>query len=389
MTKTNQKLTRWLINIALILLILLLFSTTRDFLKPIYSSIKFLIGPLILSVYFFYAFRPLRDWIARLTKRKTLAAALTFIIFLLVVILIFGFTFNMIYEQTSIFISNLDFKGTFDYNYEHSKLLNTLEEILPLQEMTSEFETWLENYLQDLPSQITSFVSNIGTYGSLLLLIILGLFYLLKDEEVVAKTLHKLSYGRYYSELSEMGHEIHNTLKTYISGQIMIALILGGCMFIGYKIISLPYAVPLALIASVMNFIPFIGPFLGALPAVLVGLTINFKMVLYVIILSVIVQQIEGNLVTPNIMGRKLDIHPFMVIVVVMISIRLFGILGALIASPLYITIKILIKGLRKIYYKSQNICLVPEEIIDNYIEKNYEEARQREIKEKQLDDNN
>ena len=83
-------------------------------------------------------------------------------------------------------------------------------------------------------------------------------------------------------------------------------------------------------------------------------------MIVKVIVVSVIVQQLEGNIITPNIMGSKLNIHPFVVIVAVMVCANLFGVLGALIASPLYMCIKIIVKGIRNEKFDSQNQCVIP-----------------------------
>ena len=104
----------------------------------------------------------------------------------------------------------------------------------------------------------------------------------------------------------------------------------------------------MAFFAMITNIIPFIGP-LGALPAVLIALTIDWKMILKVAVLAVIVQQAEGDLITPRIVGNKLKIHPLAVIFIVLISVHLFGIFGAFIGVPLYLILNIILKALTHI----------------------------------------
>lgn len=357
---TKNKPFTTLVNIALVLLIILLFSMTRQFLSPIYNIFLFLITPLILAIYIFYAFRPIRNKLAEWTKKPGLSAIITFFLFIAFAVGLFYVTFSMIYDQAQSFLRNVNMNVLLQYS--DTDIYKELSQYIPLGSYIDKFEGWLQGMAGDIPNLLTKLFSNIGTIGSLLLLIIFGLFYLLKDEEDAVKTIHYLARGKYYDRIMEVLSQIHNTLEIYISGQILVACVLGVLMFIGYAIIGLPYKLSLAAIALVFNFIPFIGPFLAAAPAVLVGLTISPSMVVKVIIVSVVVQQLEGNVITPNIMGSKLNIHPFVVIVAVMVSANLFGVLGALIASPLYMCIKIIIKGIRNEKFDSQNQCVIPPE---------------------------
>ena len=356
MTKSKPFTT--LLNIALVLLIILLFSMTRQFLSPIYNIVLFLITPLILAIYIFYAFRPIRDKLTEWTKKPGLSAVITFLLFIAFAIGLFYVTFSMIYDQAQSFLQNVNMNAL--VKYSDTEIYKELSQYIPIGDYIDKFEAWLQGMAGNIPNMLSRLFSNIGSIGSLFLLIILGLFYLLKDEEQAVKTIHYLARGKYYDRIMEVLSQIHNTLEIYISGQILVACVLGVLMFIGYAIIGLPYKLSLAAIALVFNFIPFIGPFLGAAPAVLVGLTISPAMIVKVIVVSVIVQQLEGNIITPNIMGSKLNIHPFVVIVAVMVCANLFGVLGALIASPLYMCIKIIVKGIRNEKFDSQNQCVIP-----------------------------
>lgn len=353
----KSSFTKYLVNITLVLLIIFLFSITSDFLKPIYNVLMFLLTCLILSVYIFYAFRPIRDRLTQWTKKPTLSAALTFILFLIILAALLSATVNIIYTQSMVFLQGLNFEKILSLN--RSELIDRLEDFVPLQDLVQRLQSWLQGSAGKIPSKIGGILGNIGSITSNSLIIILGFFYILKDEDLIVEKIQGFGFGTYHNDILEILSRIHKTLKTYIAGQILVAFVLGILMLIGYLIIGLDYAISLALIAMMMNFIPFIGPFLGAAPAVLVALTISPTMILKVIIVSIIVQQAEGNLITPNIMGKKLDIHPFIVILAVLVCINLFGILGALIASPLYMVIKIIIEGIRKVRMKKKNMCSI------------------------------
>ncbi|MDO5037833.1 MAG: AI-2E family transporter [Tissierellia bacterium] len=352
--KNRFKITPGLINIALILTIVLLFNLSLNYLQPFYDILVFLATPMILTLYVFYAFRPIRNFVYKFTGHRIIASLVAFIAFLAIVFLLFTLTFDMIYQQVQSFLTNLDFEqiqasiGSQAFN----DFLQEANNYLPLESLLDRFKSSSQDMVQNLPSTLGALIGNMGNYFSIIMLVLFGFFYLLIDEDRFHHTLKKMSVGPYYDELTHMGQEIHQVLKSFISGQILVAAILGTFVFIGYRIIDLPYTLSLAMIAALMNFIPFLGPYLGAAPAVLVALTLGPSQVLKVVIISILAQQAEGNVITPHIMGNRLEIHPFMVIVSVMVSLKLFGVLGALIACPLYMILKITFKGLVKIYRK-------------------------------------
>lgn len=340
-------------NITLVFLILFLISRTQKFLQPVYGVVSFLVGPLILSLYIFYALRPLKHRLNRYIKNETVCAVLVFLLFILLIALLFGLLTGMFYTQLSeIFhrlVYQLDIEKFFNPNKPWvEKLQKYFDVSKQMESLEMKIKGLAESVAKSLPGQLSTAFTGVGNFGTRLLLGLLCIFYLLKDEALVAKGYHRLIRGKYEEELSSMGDRIHEILKTYITGQMTVACILGALMFVGYLIIRLPYSFLMAVLALVTNFIPFIGPILGAAPAVLIALTIDFPMVLKVIAVSVIVQQLESNLITPNIMGQKLDIHPFVVIVVVLVCMNLFGVLGALIATPLYMSLVAIIKTLQK-----------------------------------------
>lgn len=128
------------------------------------------------------------------------------------------------------------------------------------------------------------------------------LFYLLKDDRIFHKKFMSIMPKAYIKEIRDGLRDIDKVLSMYISSQLLVSFILGVIMFIGYLIIGLPNALLMAF-CNDNKYNSILGPFLGAAPAVLMALTIDMKMVLKVIILAVIVQQAEGDLITPKLSG--------------------------------------------------------------------------------------
>jgi len=226
------------------------------------------------------------------------------------------------------------------------------DDIIPKNiNMTNEILNRLRQLILNIGGNLFNFASKIGNIGTQAILVPFILFYVLKDDRKFYGTFISIMPKNYRNNIDKAMREIDEVLSIYISSQLMVSFILGVLMYIGYLIIGLPNALIMAFFAMITNIIPFIGPFLGALPAVLIALTIDWKMILKVIVLAIIVQQAEGDLITPKIVGNKLKLHPLAVIFIILISVQLFGIFGAFIGVPLYLILSILVKtftGIRR-----------------------------------------
>lgn len=339
----SSKTTHRLINIVLILSAIFLFSLLTDFFRPIVNIIIYLLIPIIFAGYLYYAFRPFKRWLFKKTGKDNLAVGLSVLLFFLIFGFISFFVVRIIIEQAIHLANTLDFSNISDSNVF---IFELIDQYFPAEEMLNNAATWVQESLVQFTSQIPTLFSSVGSIGSQVILALLCFVYLLKDDHLMVQFFHNYIEKKNPStreEYLQVTQQIDHTLATYINGQITIAVVLGVLMYAGYAIIGIPYAFLLAVIALVTNLIPFVGPIIGTIPAVIVALTVGIPMILKVIIVAVLIQQLESNLVTPYVMGSKLPIHPFTVIVVVLVSINLFGIVGALIATPLYLSIKILV----------------------------------------------
>ena len=117
-------------------------------------------------------------------------------------------------------------------------------------------------------------------------------------------------------------------------------------MYIGYIIIGLEYSLLLVIFAFFMNVIPFIGPWIAFAPALIIGFFKIHMMVIWVGVVTLVAQQIESNLITPNVMGKTLDIHPLTVITVILAAGNIAGFLGILLAIPTYAVGKAIVENI-------------------------------------------
>ena len=144
----------------------------------------------------------------------------------------------------------------------------------------------------------------------------------------------------------EIVDEIRVRLGAYVRGQAILALIIGCLSLVAYTLIGLPYAIPLAIVAGLMEVIPVIGPILGAVPALIVGYTVDPNKALFVLLATIIIQQMENNILVPRVMKRAVGVNPLVTLLALTAFGSLFGILGAIVAIPLAAIIQLLLDQL-------------------------------------------
>ena len=143
---------------------------------------------------------------------------------------------------------------------------------------------------------------------------------------------------------------MNHTISRYISGVALDALLVFIVVFIGYMVLGIPYAFLFALFAGVTNLIPYAGPYIGVLPMIV---TVAFNRpvtALIAVIYVLVLQQLDGNLVYPKIVGSAVKVHPVTVMILMLISGSLYGILGMIIAVPAYCLVKEIVKFANSLY---------------------------------------
>jgi predicted PurR-regulated permease PerM len=132
----------------------------------------------------------------------------------------------------------------------------------------------------------------------------------------------------------------------WMQGQIMLMAIIFILDYIGLSLVGIPYALPLAAFAGLLEIVPYVGPIISAVPGVVLGFLVSPIKGLLALIIYIITQQAESNIVTPLIMKRTVDLNPVVVILALLIGAKLGGILGAILAIPVATTIGIIAKDM-------------------------------------------
>ncbi len=182
-----------------------------------------------------------------------------------------------------------------------------------------------------------------GGFLSLITILVIS-FYLLLDHDNIIEKLPMLFPKTIQAKVRDVVREVETTLGAWFRGQLTLSLFVGFFTWLALTAIGLPYALPLAVIAGMLEIIPTIGPILSAVPAIIIGFSISPTTALVVAVAFLVIQQLENNLLVPKIMEKAVGLHPVVVILGVILGGKLAGILGALLSAPFISVLYILLK---------------------------------------------
>lgn len=202
------------------------------------------------------------------------------------------------------------------------------------------------SYLNSIPSNLLKIAA--GAFSNVMN--ILALFFMTYYLVLERPNLHRYFLRFFDNRDAETRAEklilaIEQQVGGWVRGEILLMIIIGLMTYLGLIILGIPYALPLAVIAGLLEAVPNLGPTIAAIPAILLGLTISPYIALGALILSIIIQQLENNLIVPKIMQSATGTEPLVTIIVLLVGFTLGGVAGAVLAMPIFLTIQTVIKA--------------------------------------------
>lgn len=203
----------------------------------------------------------------------------------------------------------------------------------------------------------------LGQIASSIWNIVIGIvisIYMLIDKEKFFAISKKITIAFFSKEKAErvieLTHRSNNTFGKFLSGKILDSTIIGLLMFIILTIFNMPYALLVSVIIGISNIIPFFGPFIGAIPAFIIILFISPIKALWFLLIIFIVQQIDGNIIGPKILGDSIGISAFWILFSIMVAGKLLGFVGMVIGVPLFAVIYSIIKEIVEARLKQKGL---------------------------------
>jgi len=187
------------------------------------------------------------------------------------------------------------------------------------------------------------FVTITNIFGGLfsLLVVLVITFYITVEEDALKKFVKFLTPAKSRSYVMNLIDRMELKIGLWLRGQLLLCLFVGALVYIGLSLLGVRYALLLALVAGIFEIVPYVGPWLSALPALLVAFGDSFWKVVLVGVLYIVVQQIENNIVVPKLMQRVVGLNPIVVIMAIMVGFKLGGVVGGLLGVPVAAAISV------------------------------------------------
>lgn len=322
----------------LLLFLIWLFGTGRGLFA--------VIMPFLFAVSIAYILDPLVDFLESRKMPRFLGILFIYAVFFSLLFFI-GFTaipalvneLQKLGDRVPDYISRFQqFIAHLQSDYRRFDLPESIREVLDRNILEA------QEAIQGLLERVTQSV--LGLFSHLLTILITPVlvYYFLRDKESLKRSLVRQFPKKYRRFIVKVGAEMDRTLGAYLRGMLIICFLVGFFTYLGLLLIGVDFALILGIISGITNIIPYFGPLIGALPVVLMALLKSPSLAVKALVVLFIVQQIESQLLSPQIMGRSLGLHPLAVIFVLLAGGRLLGFWGLIIAVPLTAVLRVLFK---------------------------------------------
>lgn len=330
-----------LLYIMLIIMTIYIVTLIGDKLQimPFIGKMLSILSPLFIGLVLAWLFNPLITWMQKHKIKRVFGALIVFIVLIGLLALMLVEIVPVIIEQ----VQTINFgKITSDvqnwinnFTIEGIDLTSTKEAIIKkITELASEFDA--ASIISWITTAVSKIISGLGTFW---LGLMVGFFLLIKFNEAPAN-LKLIIPTKYKKEVWGLLSRINYILNKFIRGTLYSSLIIFGATFIGLLILKVPAAIILAIFCAVTNVIPYIGPYIGAVPAIIIGFTVSPLTGILVIVILAVIQTIEGNILSPIIMGKTVKLSPVTILIGLLVFGYFLGMLGMIIATPIIAVIK-------------------------------------------------
>lgn len=338
-----------------------IFGSTMGMLKPFLIAICI---AFVLNIPMkFYEEKVLDKFIKQPKKRRPLAIILTIITIIAIVVGLVLFIIPQLVESGSTLVKNIpDYVKTLEmFMAEHFSKTEVFDELWnQVLSMGENIIKVVGQVTGSLVSQVVDITVGVtSTIINFFMGILIAIYILLSKEKlgIQAKKILYAFFDRIKAnKVMEVARISHDKFSKFITGQCIEAVILGGLCFIGMTIFSMPYALLVSTIIGVTALVPIFGALIGTIPAAFIIFMVEPMTAVWFVILIVVIQQIEGNLIYPMVVGNSIGLSAIWVLLAITVGGSTFGILGILIGIPLFGVLYTLLSTITNSKLKEKNI---------------------------------
>jgi len=299
---------------------------------------------LLVALLFSALIDPFADWFARHKIPRALAVLLVYIIILSLGVLIVVLLIPPLIIQVQQLVENSSsiFSGLTNLfsRFQNASSQYGLEK--NFASGLGALQNGVNTFFSGLFSTITGFFGSLAAF----LVVLVLTFYMVVEEDSARRFFKNLAPVEYQPFLTGLFIKMQKRIGYWLRGQLILCFVVGLMVYLGLLIIGVPYALLLGLIAGLLEIIPYAGPLLATVPTVLIAFSVSPFVGVAALVVSIVVQQIENNLLVPKIMQKTVGLNPVISIVAMMIGIKFGGVVGALLSIPVATMISVIAEEL-------------------------------------------
>ena len=302
-------------------------------------------APLFIGFIIAWLFDPLVKWLQKKGIRRSIGTAITYVILIGAITLVMGGLIPLLSEQINEFIKvipNIIDKAqlVLDETLGRLSIIEGLDIEAVKKDVLDKIIEIGTNITSDIPSMLVVFVKNIFSgMGSIIVGLVIG-FYLLMSFDNVNETIITLLPKKIQRNTNEIIYEVNGSLRRFVLGAALDSLLIFIVSSIGFALVGLKAPFLFALFCALTNIIPYAGPYIGGIPAVIVGFSQGGAVGILTLLIIVIVQFLEGNFIQPLVMSKTTKLHPVTIMIGLLVFGHFWGIIGMFVSTPIIASAK-------------------------------------------------
>lgn len=344
----SKKILRIGFIFAIIALVFLITCLVKEwYILRVIKDLLVVISPIFIGLIIAWLFDPIVKWLQSKNIPKIVACILVYVVVIggisLFVSLLMPTFINQIKDFASTIPSLLkNFKDIAtnlfnNFSSNHDIDLSSMKETL-----FGTIETFGINITTKVPNALVNVAKSLVSGGMTFILGLMIGFYMLFDFDKVSQHVLEIMPSGWRENAKDLCRRINQSLRGYVQGVFFVMLLVFVTQSIGLSLAGLKAPLVFALFCALMDIIPYFGPYIGAIPAVIVGFTQSPIVGVFCIVSIVVVQILENNFYQPLIMGHTMKLHPVTIMIGLLIFQHFFGIIGMIVATPVIAALKVI-----------------------------------------------
>lgn len=304
--------------------------------------IKAIVAILFIALIFSAALSPWVDWLEAHKLPRWLGVLFIYLVLFTVIGSLFVLLISPIQEQAGELARNVPM-----YYEKISSNFSSFQQYSQNSGLAQQIEDWSSSLAANLsktPGGIFSTLSSIvgGIFSFFIVLVMI--FYMVTEENATKRIIRSVVPDKYHPYLIQITGRIQEKLGEWLRAQLLLTLVVGVLTYIGLTILGIKYALVLAIIAGVLEVIPYFGPTLSAIPAFVLTLAQGFWPSIWVVAMYALVQWLENNLIVPKIMQKAVGLNPIISLTAFMIGAQIGGVVGMILSIPVATAANVIVK---------------------------------------------